>query len=191
MLTSSSFPPPASLFPSFSSICPTPPLPILLSYLQQLPFSLPSCLSLLLRCQIIVSSSACPVITFFKQSHTVIGPVSSYHIMKNTWSQPEMKDSLHLSTSETHRGTHIRRADPNKHTHTHTYVLHTEARCHKHIHQWSYGTGIWVDGCVCAHFYTSCLHQVVDVMLQHDRWDGVVFRECPEMFVSTASGFCD
>ena len=80
-LTPSSFPLPASLFPPFlqpslSRVCPpsyppTPPSPIL---------SLP-CLSLPLRCQITVYTSACPVITFFTQPHPLIGPVSSYHIM--------------------------------------------------------------------------------------------------------------
>lgn len=86
-LTPSSFPLPASLFPSFlqpSFRSSQQPLVFPHPYYHFLSFSLSLlCLSLPLRCQITVYSSACPVITFFTQTHPLIGPVSSYHIMQN------------------------------------------------------------------------------------------------------------
>lgn len=62
---------------------------------------------------------------------------------------------------------------------------------HAHTHQWSYGTQIQADSCVCVHFCTSCLQYNADGMaiLWQVRW--CVFQECPVMFISTAASFCD
>lgn len=105
-------------------------------------------------------------------SHNWACVIISYHIISCRISDHRKRWKMASAASPLHRDTHV-----------------DKPHSPKHPHLWSYGTGIHADGRACAHFYTSCLHQVGEeiVIVWQVRW--CVFQHCPMMFVSTARGF--